>query len=683
MDLPNEFDVVVLGTGMPESIVAAAFSRIGQRVLHLDKNDHYSGDWASFNLKSLEEWAERHAEGSASVDCIARPAVNDSEILESNERLIEMPLNKTSFSNAVVEYFVSGTDENNEKIDENQQEAGKETPDIPENLEARVVKPVESEDHGKTEQSTHKDELTPSHIESHPGQSKPDDVTEVSDRLAAVGVAVKEATENGDASNATLGKADKPQSSETIGGVQQEIKARLWTTSRIKSEWRRFNLDLSPKVLFSVGDMVELLIQSDIAKYCEFKTVTQILTVMKGTVEKVPCSRSDVFSSQSVSMLEKRMLMKFIQFCLDYENKMEELGDVLDAPFTDFLASRNLTPTIQHYVQHAIAMATESMATRQGLLQMKKFLKSLGRYGNTPFLWSLYGSGEMPQSFCRMCAVFGGVYCLRTTASAITVDETNRCTGIVTTEGKKIKCKWLIMSSSYAPDQFLSISGDKRLVSVSRGVLLTEKSLLTTGQQEQLSMMCLPCPDDGDRPINVLELPPSSMAAPPGLYVYHLTRMGKKSVSPKDDLQYAVDTLFSKDCNETKPRILWSLFFTQTDMSQVSPSACVPENVFLMSGPGAEIDIDRPVSEAREVFKKILPNEEFLPKAPNPEDIIYIDDSEAQAASSNSQSEFEETSNGQSEPSLIEDREESENQANDRLVEEPTNESVKVDSEQA
>jgi len=35
--------------------------------------------------------------------------------------------------------------------------------------------------------------------------------------------------------------------------------------------------------------MVELLIQSDIAKYCEFKTVTQILTTTAdGNIEKVP-----------------------------------------------------------------------------------------------------------------------------------------------------------------------------------------------------------------------------------------------------------------------------------------------------------------------------------------------------------------------------------------------------------
>ena len=41
------------------------------------------------------------------------------------------------------------------------------------------------------------------------------------------------------------------------------------------------------------------------------------------------------------------------------------LTDTLEKPFTDFLKERKLTPTIQHYVQHSIAMATDSMTTKQ------------------------------------------------------------------------------------------------------------------------------------------------------------------------------------------------------------------------------------------------------------------------------------------------------------------------------
>lgn len=52
-DLPSEFDLIVVGTGFSESIIAAAASRVGKTVLHIDENDFYCGYWASFNFESL------------------------------------------------------------------------------------------------------------------------------------------------------------------------------------------------------------------------------------------------------------------------------------------------------------------------------------------------------------------------------------------------------------------------------------------------------------------------------------------------------------------------------------------------------------------------------------------------------------------------------------------------------
>jgi RAB protein geranylgeranyltransferase component A len=36
-ELPTEFDIIIVGTGVVESIVSAAASRIGKRVLHIDR----------------------------------------------------------------------------------------------------------------------------------------------------------------------------------------------------------------------------------------------------------------------------------------------------------------------------------------------------------------------------------------------------------------------------------------------------------------------------------------------------------------------------------------------------------------------------------------------------------------------------------------------------------------------
>ena len=70
--------------------------------------------------------------------------------------------------------------------------------------------------------------------------------------------------------------------------------------------------------------MVDLLISSDVAKYCEFKCVSRVLTSLDSQLQKVPCSRADVFASKQVSMIEKRSMMKFMQFCADFESQPQE-----------------------------------------------------------------------------------------------------------------------------------------------------------------------------------------------------------------------------------------------------------------------------------------------------------------------------------------------------------------------
>ena len=37
----------------------------------------------------------------------------------------------------------------------------------------------------------------------------------------------------------------------------------------------------------------------------------------------------------------------------------------------------------------------------QGLQATQVFINSLGRYGNAPFLFPIFGGGELPQAFCR------------------------------------------------------------------------------------------------------------------------------------------------------------------------------------------------------------------------------------------------------------------------------------------
>ena len=45
----------LLFSGLPESVLSGALSRINQKVLHLDVNDYYGSTWASFNINGFDD----------------------------------------------------------------------------------------------------------------------------------------------------------------------------------------------------------------------------------------------------------------------------------------------------------------------------------------------------------------------------------------------------------------------------------------------------------------------------------------------------------------------------------------------------------------------------------------------------------------------------------------------------
>ena len=83
------------------------------------------------------------------------------------------------------------------------------------------------------------------------------------------------------------------------------------------------------QVLYSRGALVELLISSSIARYAEFRAVGQLLTPLQGQLQPVPSSRSDVFTTKHVSVVEKRLLMKLLTFCAEFEKHPEEYSGEL------------------------------------------------------------------------------------------------------------------------------------------------------------------------------------------------------------------------------------------------------------------------------------------------------------------------------------------------------------------
>ena len=58
----QEYDAIILGTGMKECLISGLLSKEGKKVLHLDRNGYYGGDCASLEIWEFYKKFGRTAE---------------------------------------------------------------------------------------------------------------------------------------------------------------------------------------------------------------------------------------------------------------------------------------------------------------------------------------------------------------------------------------------------------------------------------------------------------------------------------------------------------------------------------------------------------------------------------------------------------------------------------------------
>ncbi|XP_071979037.1 rab proteins geranylgeranyltransferase component A 1 [Engystomops pustulosus] len=592
-DLPAELDVVILGTGLQESIIASACSRIGQRVLHLDQRNYYGGNWASFTFSGLQSWiADCQREDVSSEDVV----INQENILDNEDLFL---LNQRDNSITNIEVFTYCRNEDSES--------------------AREVGVLGVNPDLLSTESKEAEPLTEAPTMNISSAEQTDVTAESEEQPQSLGAATTDPGETEDSDQVT---ADILPPAASLTETQKSV-----TFSDIVREGRRFNIDLVSKFLYSRGLLIDLLIKSNVSRYTEFKNVTRILTYHDGRIEQVPCSRADVFSSKQLSMIEKRTLMKFLTFCADYEQHPEEYQDHTDVTFAEFLQSKRLSPSLQHFVLCSIAMVSNSTNTVDGLKATQHFLRCLGRYGNTPFLFHMYGLGEIPQCFCRMSAVFGGIYCLHHSLRGLLVDaQSSECTAVIDSRGKRIRSRYVVIEDSYLPR---SVCTQTTYRQISRAVLITDRSVLRSNSDQEISVLTVPPGDDHNSTVHLTELCSSTNTCMKNTYLVHLTCPSTKTTA-REDLEPVVRKMFTcqeedVDVEQEKPRVLWILYFNMRDSSGVERGSYVglPCNVHVCSGPDSCFGYDPAVQQAEQIFRQMFPDEEFCPPAPNPEDIIY------------------------------------------------------------
>lgn len=143
--------------------------------------------------------------------------------------------------------------------------------------------------------------------------------------------------------------------------------------------------------------------------------------------------------------------------------------------------------------------------------------------------------------------------------------------------------------------------------------------------------------------VKILQLDSGMSVCPKGLCKYHSNclqsncyldivhlSMDSSAKTAKEDLEKVVSSLFSFNTEiETgqRPEVLYFAYFNQP-VRQPVVSSQIPANIFITSDPTSDVDSASHVEEAKSIFEKICPNENFLPMAPGPDDLVWDEQQE-------------------------------------------------------
>jgi len=100
----------------------------------------------------------------------------------------------------------------------------------------------------------------------------------------------------------------------------------------------------------------------------------------------------------------------------------------------------------------------------EAVKRIRIYGESVLKYGNSPYIYPLYGLGEMPQGFARLSAIYGGTYMLNKPIQEI-VYENGVVVG-VKSEGEIAKCNFVIGDPSYFPDKVKKVGQVARQICI-------------------------------------------------------------------------------------------------------------------------------------------------------------------------------------------------------------------------
>jgi len=218
--------------------------------------------------------------------------------------------------------------------------------------------------------------------------------------------------------------------------------------------------------------------------------------------------------------------------------------------------------------------------------RIRLYGESVMRYGGSPYIYPLYGLGEMPQGFARLSAIYGGTYMLNKPIEEIVYDSNGVVVG-VKSEGEVAKCKFVIGDPSYFPDKV------KKVGNVNCAVAILSHPIPGTNNAESCQIIYSQNELKRKSDVYISAVSSSHHVAPKGKWIAFISAMAETN-KIEDELAPAVKLLGGAD----------EIFYFSRDLYEPLTDG-KKEQVFITKSYDPETHFQQSCEDILDVYKRI------------------------------------------------------------------------------
>ncbi|KAK5138423.1 hypothetical protein LTR08_000009 [Meristemomyces frigidus] len=382
-----------------------------------------------------------------------------------------------------------------------------------------------------------------------------------------------------------------------------------WKKYGRANDW---NIDLVPKLLMSNGELTNILVSTDVTKYLEFKQVAGSYVQQgmgaKATVAKVPSDAGEALRSPLMGIFEKRRARNFLSWVAGFDEANPSTHNGMNLSQTTMkqvYEKFGLEATTRDFIGHSMALyTTDAYIDNRGMAKdcierIRLYVNSMARYGKSPYIYPLYGLGELPQGFARLSAIFGGTYMLNTHIDEIKFDGPGgKVSGIRATmkergeegEGMKFetKCSKILADPSYFPGK-VQVVGQ-----ILKAICILNHPIDRTDNSDSLQLIIPQSQVGRKHDIYIAMVSSAHNVCPKGYYIAIVSTIAETSANHHLELQPGLERLGKIEEKFMGPPIP---IYAPLDSG-------VNDNVFLSKSYDASSHFETMTDDVRDIYRR-------------------------------------------------------------------------------